>query len=255
MEKIFVGTSWKMNKTVKEAEAYMQQLLPTLPTSSRIQVFAVVPFTDLWHLREITRNTPLWLGAQNMHWAQEGAFTGEVSPKMLAEIGVDLVELGHSERRALFGETDFTVNKKVLAAIANQIIPLVCIGEQKLEKDFGVTREVIGRQVKIALHGIESIPYQRIWIAYEPVWAIGEGAVAAEPAYVGEVHTFIRSVLVEMFGGKQASFIPILYGGSVNDQNAASLIQQPNLDGIFIGRAGWEAESFLNVIRAVESRL
>jgi len=255
VKRALLGTSWKMNKTLAEAEAYVAHLSEALRPSDRYQVFIVPPFTHLWRMKELLRNTPILLGAQNMHWEPEGAFTGEISPKMLAETGVDIVELGHSERRTYFNETDFTVNKKVLAALAHDLTPLVCVGETEDEKDFGAAREVVGRQVRIALHGIKAVSCERIWIAYEPVWAIGVGGIPAGPAYAGEIQSHIRITVKELFGEAQGDKVPILYGGSVSLQNAAELIRQPNVDGLFIGRAAWEAESFLTIISAVDRAL
>jgi triosephosphate isomerase len=251
VKRALLGTSWKMNKTLAEAEAYVAHLKKALRRSDRYQVFIVPPFTHLWRMKELLRKTPILLGAQNMHWEPEGPFTGEISPKMLAEIGVDIVELGHSERRAYFNETDFTVNKKVLAALAHDLTPLVCVGERKDEKDFGAAREVVGRQVRIALHGVNAVTCERVWIAYEPVWAIGVDGIPAEPVYASELQSHIRTTVTELFGETQGSKVPILYGGSVSLQNAAELVRQPNVDGLFVGRAAWEAESFVGIINAV----
>ncbi len=250
--KKLVGSGWKMQKTLAEATDYIVQLREALHESPRVQVFIAAPFTHLWKLRELTRGTSILLGAQNMHWADEGPYTGEVSPTMLAEIGLDLVELAHSERRSYFNETDYTVNKKVKACLAHGMIPLLCVGEAMVDREYGVVREVIGRQVKIALHGVDGRDAGRIWIAYEPVWAIGEGGIPAEPEVAAQVHALIRTSLAELFGEDQAREVRIIYGGSVNLGNAVPFIRQPNVDGIFIGRASWQAESFLEIIHAVE---
>lgn len=250
--RILLGTSWKMNKTLREAVDYLTRFKAGFRPSPRLQVFIVAPFTTLWGLKELMRETPLLLGAQNMHWADEGAYTGEVSPMMLKEVGVDLVELGHTERRAYYNETDYSVNQKVKAALAHGITPLVCVGEGRAEKEFGVTNEVLDLQVKIALHGLTPGESERVWVAYEPAWAIGEGGTPATPEYAEAVQGHIHATLQTLFGMEVGKQIPVLYGGSVNSTNAVSFASQPHVDGLFIGRAAWQPESFLGIIRAVE---
>lgn len=255
MERALVGTSWKMNKTMAEAESYVSQLKKNLSRPGRCQLFVVPPFTHLWRMKDLLRDTPILLGAQNMHWEPEGPFSGEISPRMLAEIGVDIVEMGHSERREHFNETDFTVNKKVLSALAHGLTPLVCVGENKDEKECGAARDVIARQVRIALHGVDALACERVWVAYEPVWAIGVGGTPAEPSYASEQHSHIRSLIKGLFGEIRGKKLPILYGGSVNVENAVAFLSQPEIDGLFIGRAAWEASSFVQIIKVIENSL
>lgn len=255
MRKIYIGTGWKMNKTLVQGVDYIQHLKENTPDNARMQVFVVAPFTHLWALRELSRGSSLMLGAQNMHWEASGAYTGEISPPMLAEIGVDLVELGHSERRLDFGETDFTVNKKVLASQVHGLLPLVCVGETAQEKAYGVMQEVISRQIKIALHGLKPRDCAHVWIAYEPVWAIGSSGAPADPGYASQAHHFIRSVLAELFGEQASENVPLLYGGSVNNHNALEYLRQPGVDGLFIGRAAWDVVSFLDILDQVSAFL
>lgn len=240
-----------MNKTAAEAEEYLLHLKSVLPPEPHCQVFVAAPFTALWKAVEAVKGSPIMVGAQNMHWADEGPYTGEVSPRMLVETGIHLVELAHSERRTYYNETDLDVNKKVKAALAHGLIPLVCVGERQTDKNFGVSADFLAIQVRMALHGLTLPQAERVWIAYEPVWAIGAGGTPAEPGYADHMQAQMRAVLVDMFGPETGLRIPILYGGSVSIENAAELARQPNIDGLFIGRSGWTVESFIEIIRAV----
>ena len=248
MKRILLGTNWKMHKTVEEAVAYTTELIRLSSDIEGFEIFIIPPYTDLWEVKKIVKGSSILLGAQNMHWEDEGAYTGEISPKMLKEIGVNLVELGHSERRQYFNETDFSVNKKVLAALKYQLIPLICVGERFEDKKYGISKEVIARQIKLALNNVPENQASKIWLAYEPVWAIGEQGIPAEPGYISEIHTHIRNVLKELYSEKSGNIIPILYGGSVNSDNSVDFIKQPNVDGLFIGRSAWEAENFYNIM-------
>lgn len=239
-----------MNKTIREAVAYCQSLvgqLDTLADRERVQVFLMPPVTALAAVRKQVQGRCL-VGAQNMHWDDSGAFTGEISAPMLVELGADLVELGHSERRAHFNETDALINRKVHGALKHRLQPLVCVGETADEKRFGVAREAIARQVRIALHGVEAEDAARVWIAYEPVWAIGVGSVAAEPDYVRERVEHIRSILLHSLGSAGAR-VPVLHGGSVDRENAATLLFGGGCDGLFVGRAAWEPAGLIEIIR------
>jgi len=190
-----------------------------------------------------------------MHWEPQGPFTGEVSPKMLKEIGIRIAEIGHSERRQHFGETDFTVNKKVLAALKHGLTPLVCVGEPAVEKDYGVAKEHVLRQILIALKGISPDDLARVMLAYEPVWSIGESGVPAEPEYAESMHTWIRQTLSDRYGREKAETVPVLYGGSVNSKNAGPFLLRKNVDGLFIGRAAWDVHGFLGIIHDMEKLL
>ena len=250
MRKVTFGATWKMNKTLAEAVAYADCLKQAHVAGENVAVFVVAPFTHLCEMRAALDGSGILLGAQNMHWADAGAFTGEISPVMLREIGVDVVELGHSERRQYFNETDYTVNQKVLAALAHGLTPLVCVGEHRAEREYGVANEVVARQVKIALHGVPPEQCGQVWIAYEPVWAIGEGGTPAEPSVAAEMHVHIRRVLVGLYGRERGELPPILYGGSVSRANAADLLSQPAVDGLFLSRAALDPNDFVEIIAA-----
>jgi triosephosphate isomerase len=174
---------------------------------------------------------------------------------MLSNIGVDLVELGHSERRTYFNEDDYSVNRKVLAAIEHKIVPLVCVGEQQVERDFEVAKEVVGRQVKIALHNVPKDSFLDILVAYEPVWAIGERGTAASANEAEDMHYYIRSVVTSVFGKEVGKKTPILYGGSVNTTNARDYVNMPNIDGLFVCRAGLDPLVFLNLVHAIQDSI
>lgn len=244
MKKILLGTNWKMYKTVEEAKAYTEELKCLANDYNKFQFFIIPPYTDLWEIKNQLKNTTILFGAQNMHWESDGAFTGEISPNMLKEIGINIAEIGHSERRQYYNENDYTVNKKVLSALEYEFIPLICLGENLMEKDYGVSEDVISCQLKIALNGVSKQDALKIWIAYEPVWAIGTLGIPAEPSYASKIQTHIRTVLTQLYGKEYASKIHILYGGSVNEDNVVSMIKQPNTDGLFIGRAAWKIETF-----------
>lgn len=184
-----------------------------------------------------------------MHWADSGPFTGEISPLMITECGAELVELGHSERRTEFGETDPYVNRKVRAALEHGLRPLVCVGEAAEERDYGVAEEVVARQAKIALHGVSAEMIAHVLVAYEPGWAIGNNGRAADPSHVDAVHRRIRAAVQSVHGEAVAGQLRVLYGGSVTRVTAAALAGSPEVDGLFIGRAAWDVASFIDIIR------
>jgi triosephosphate isomerase len=249
----WLGSGWKMNRTLGEAQAYAESLRTFVEhVDPLVHLFIVPPFTALSSVCRILSGTQVQVGAQNMHWADRGAFTGEISPLMIRDCGAQIVELGHSERREYFAETDYSVNKKVLAALQHGLHPLICVGETAVEKEFDVAETFVRRQVKIALHAVplDSIP--SVMIAYEPVWAIGEAGSPAEPDYANHIHGIIRDTIALTYGPQISRTIRILYGGSVNFGNAESFIQQPEVDGLFIGRAAWEVDSLIELIRLVE---
>lgn len=236
-----------MNKTVAEARRYIAALRGLLPPASdEFAYFIVPPFTALAAAREAIGDAPLLLGAQNMHWADAGAFTGEISAAMLSEFSVDLVELGHSERRRLFGETDQALNLKVKTALRYGMRPLLCVGDSAAERDAGASAEAVVQQVKLAFAGIAPGELGRCLIAYEPIWAIGEGGVPATPDHVRKVHGAIH----EAMAGLAPRRTPVLYGGSVNPDNAPQLAAEATVDGLFIGRAAWEPTRFAAMIRS-----
>lgn len=253
--KLLIGTNWKMHKSLAAGKAYSRELMDIASElHPGVELFVIPPYTALHPLRELLGGSRIKLGAQNMHWLDEGAFTGEISPMMLAELGLDLVELGHSERRQHYNENDGDINKKVHAALKHGLTPLVCIGENLAQKQAGVTAETLAMQLKVCLGGLTPGQAACVWVAYEPVWAIGASGVPAEAAYVGEVHAHIRAVAAGLFGEAGAA-LPLLYGGSVNTDNFESYLDCSDVNGLFIGRAAWDIDSFRTILRTVSVRL
>lgn len=249
-KKLYFGSNLKMYKTIKETVDYLQALVENTKDISRdeMELFIIPSYTTLESAtKNVDRNYVL-LGAQNMCWEDEGQFTGEISPVMLKELGLDLVMIGHSERRHVFGETDVEENKKVKAALNHGFTILLCIGETAEEKNFGISTEVLRTQLKVGFHDVPVTQIPKIWVAYEPVWSIGVNGIPASADYAEKMHGEIKKCLIEIFGeaGKE---IPILYGGSVNPGNANKLIVQPSIDGLFTGRAAWQADKFNKLIR------
>jgi len=242
----WIGTSWKMNKTLAEALAFADALAKALPSVDAIvQPFVIPPFTAARQVKAALADTRVKVGAQNMHWDDAGAWTGEVSAPMLVDCGLDLVELGHSERREYFGETDRTVGLKVAAALRHDLIPLICVGETLAERESGRAEEVLRTQVEGALAFLDAgSPQTQILFAYEPVWAIGVNGIPASSDYADAQQALIKQVAAERLGAPP----PVLYGGSVNPANAPELIAQPNIDGLFIGRSAWQPDGYLDVI-------
>ncbi|MGJ3264588.1 MAG: triose-phosphate isomerase [Salinarimonas sp.] len=246
MTEPWIGTSWKMNKTLAQALAFAEGLRAAeARRSSPIQRFVVPPFTVIREVERVLAGTSVKVGAQNMHWADHGAWTGEISAAMLTDCGLDMVELGHSERRTHFGETDETVGLKVEAAVRHGLIPLICIGETRAEKEAGLAREVLVRQVRGALARLEGgAAAAPILFAYEPVWAIGETGIPATPDYADARHAEIAAQAEACLGRR----VPCLYGGSVNPENCAELIRCPHVDGLFIGRSAWDVDGYLDIV-------
>ncbi|MDQ2694799.1 MAG: triose-phosphate isomerase [Pseudomonadota bacterium] len=241
-ERFWIGTSWKMNKTLAEATDYARALKQSrLFQDQRLQGFIIPPFTALAAVCREVGDFPVVVGAQNMCWADRGAFTGEVSPVMIKDCGATLVELGHSERRQMFGETDETVNRKVRAALAHGLVPLICVGETAAEKGFGAAAETVVRQTRIALHGVEGGDLKRVLVAYEPVWAIGEHGTPATPDYADWIHQKISAALP----------VPVLYGGSVDETNSLAFAELPSVAGLFIGRSAWSVDGYLRIVEKV----
>jgi triosephosphate isomerase len=250
MKKLYFGSNFKMYKNIKATEEYLTAITEAVKDIDRekVQFFFIPSFTSLESASKLDIRDRFMLGAQNMCWEEEGQFTGEISPLMLKELGLDLVMIGHSERRHGFGEDDYTENKKVLKALEHGFTTLLCIGETIDEKNFGVSREVLRTQLKIGLHGVDETQIDRIWIAYEPVWSIGVNGTPAPVDYAEEMHAVIKDCLEEMFG-KKGRDIPALYGGSVNPDNSAALISQPDIDGLFTTRTAFNVDSFAKIIR------
>ena len=248
LRKAVIAGNWKMNKTPKEAEALLKEIAP-LVKDADCEVIACVPYVDLCTAIEATKGTNIKIGAENCHWAESGAFTGEISTGMLTELGVEYVVLGHSERRQYFGETDETVNKRTKAALAAGLKPIVCVGELLWERECDITEEVIARQIKLDLLDVSAEDVKKTIIAYEPVWAIGTGKTAtAEQAE--EVCAFIRATLAKLYGQEVANAVTIQYGGSMNDGNCDELLSKENVDGGLIGGASLVAEKFAAIVKA-----
>ena len=249
-KKLYFGSNLKMYKNIHDTVEYLQDLVAYTKDISRdeIELFIIPSYTTLESAAKNVDRTYVKLGAQNMCWEDEGQFTGEISPLMLKELGLDLVMIGHSERRHVFGETDMEENKKVKAALDHGFTTLLCIGETAEEKNYGISAEVLRTQLKVGFHDVPKTQIPNIWVAYEPVWSIGVNGTPATADYAEEMHKVIKQTLLEIFGSAGAD-IPVLYGGSVNPGNANDLIVQPSIDGLFTGRAAWQADKFDKLIR------
>ncbi|MBR2755439.1 MAG: triose-phosphate isomerase [Lachnospiraceae bacterium] len=232
--KIIAG-NWKMNKTPQEAKELIKELAPLVNDSEDDVVFCV-PFVDIPAAIDALKGTNIAVGAQNMHWEEKGAFTGEISADMLYELGVEYVIIGHSERRQYFAETDETVNKKIHAALAHELIPIVCCGETLEQRENGETLDLVKGQIEKAFENISAEDAEGIIIAYEPIWAIGTGKVATKEQ-AQEVCAYIRMTINDLYGAEVANQIRIQYGGSVNADNACELFAMPDIDGGLVGGA------------------
>ena len=241
-----IAGNWKMHKTIDEALRFVKELKETeLPQD--VETVLCAPFLALPALVEETKNSGIGIGAQNAHYEEQGAYTGEVSLPMLKATGVQYVILGHSERRAYYNETDEDVNKKTKAAHAHGLIPIVCVGEVLEERESGKTMEVVAAQVKAAVEGLSADEMKKTIIAYEPVWAIGTGkASTAEDAE--EVCSFIRSTISDLYDSSVAEAVRIQYGGSVKPENVASFMKQKNIDGALVGGASLKPDSFASLV-------
>jgi triosephosphate isomerase len=251
-KKLYIGTNTKMYKTIADTALFLEKLQRNTADISRdhVCIFVIPSYTALEKARSIIKNDSILLGAQNVFWEDQGQFTGEISPLMLKEIGVDIVEIGHSERRHALHETDEEENLKVLAALRHGFFPLLCIGETEEQKNFGISDEILSMQIKMGFHNVPEKDIGHCMIAYEPAWAIGVSGKPATVEYAAEKHKVIREALHSLYGDS-GSLTPILYGGSVNNDNAAGFMQVDNIDGLFIGRSAWEADNFNMIIRKV----
>ena len=249
MRKKIVAGNWKMNKLVGEATELATAIKRSLADKTDVEVVLCPPFTVLKTVGDVIANTQVKLGAQNMHWEKEGAYTGEVSPGMLRDLFCHYVILGHSERRQYFHETDAVVNRKVKAALIANLTPIVCVGETLEQREGGQMEEVVTSQVQKSLAGLDETGFRRTVIAYEPVWAIGTGRTATS-AQAQEVHALIRRVLAKMSNPGAAQAVRIQYGGSVKPSNAKELFAQPDIDGGLIGGAALDAVSFVEIVNA-----
>ena len=250
IRKKIIAANWKMNMTSSEAASFMEDLELELKNFDGVEVVIVPPFTALPKLSEILGEMPgVALGAQNMWHETSGAFTGEVSAGMLREFFTRYVVLGHSERRTIFGETDELINKKVKTALTASLRPILCVGETLAERDANKHHEVLARQLKGSLAGLDADQMLDTVIAYEPVWAIGTGRTAT-PEQAQEAHAFIRKTLAEMFDATTAAKVRIQYGGSVKPDNAKELLHQPDIDGALVGGASLEPRSIAKIVKA-----
>lgn len=247
--KKLIAGNWKMNKTSADGVALVTDIVAAVGKQTDVDVVVCPPFTAIESVGRKLEGSEVKLGAQNMHFEASGAFTGEVSAPMLRAIFASYVILGHSERRTLFGETDELINKKVLAALKNQLKPIFCVGETLAERESGATLKVVQTQVERGLEGVNKDQAASVVVAYEPVWAIGTGKVATTEQ-AQEVHAFIRGLLVKLFGEAIAQKVRILYGGSMKPANAPELLAQKDIDGGLIGGAALEARSFVELVNA-----
>jgi L-erythrulose 1-phosphate isomerase len=252
IERPWIGTSWKMNKTRAQAQAFARALAASsLASTRRARPFVIPPHTAIADVAQILGETNVRVGAQNMHWADAGPWTGEISAPMLRDVGATMVEIGHSERRMHFGETDETVALKAKAAVRHGLLALICVGDTRAEYEAGETAQALRRQVTAALAGLDSGDRHNVVIAYEPVWSIGEQGTPADPDFADGQHRFIKALSREFF----AAPVEVIYGGSVNEDNCREFAARPDVDGLFIGRAAWNVDGFIAIFERVVSGL
>ena len=243
----FIAANWKMYKTVHEAVVFVKEFRSMVKDVDDVEIVVAPPFTAVHAVAEAARNSNVGVAGQNIHWEREGAFTGEISAVMLQEAGADYVIIGHSERRRLFHETDETVNRKLVSALAARLTPIVCIGETLEERESDQTLTVLDRQIKQGLDGLAGEQVAGLVLAYEPVWAIGTGRTAtAQQAQ--EAHAHVRSRLRQWFGGDAAEQCHVIYGGSVKPDNAHELMMNPDVDGALVGGASLDVRAFLDIV-------
>lgn len=248
MRRPLIAGNWKMYKTVAEARAMVEKLIPLVRDVQHCDIVVAPPFTALSKVSELLKGTAIQLGAQNCHWEKEGAFTGEVSPVMLSDVGCRFVIVGHSERRQQFREPDDLLNRKLGAAIRFGLKPIFCVGEMLQEREAGRAEDVIQSQLQNGLGGLTADEISHIIIAYEPVWAIGTGRTAT-PQIAQQAHSVVRSFIERTYDWQNARNMRILYGGSVKPDNISSLMAQPDIDGALVGGASLDAESFSKIIK------
>ena len=249
--KAVIAGNWKMNMTPSEASKLVSELIPLVENKNGCEIIICVPFVDIPAVMSAVKGTNIKVGAQNVHFMKNGAYTGEISADMLKECGVDYVVIGHSERRQYFGETDETVNLRLKAALSAGLTPILCVGELLSERDQGITAETVSAQTKIALLDVSAEDIKRTNIAYEPVWAIGTGRTATSEQ-AEEVCGIIRNVISDKYGKEIAEAVTIQYGGSMKPSNAAELLSKYNVDGGLIGGASLKASDFAAIIEAAQ---
>lgn len=253
--KKLIAANWKMNKTAAESGIFVEEFKKLVKGNENAEIVICPPFTVLESLSEKLKNSKIKLGAQNMHFEDAGAYTGEISPLMLKEMNCEYVILGHSERRKIFGEDDFLINKKLAAALSHGLKPILCIGENLEQRNNGRTKEVLENQLKNCLKNISKNQILKSSIAYEPVWAISAGDPshkAATPEDAEDGHKFIRGVIAKMHGSSAARSARIVYGGSMKPENAKELLAMPNIDGGLVGNASLNAKSFAEIVKAAQ---
>ena len=243
----FIAGNWKMHKTVTDTVKYVKELRGLVKDITGVEIVVAPPFTALHAAGEAARNSNVGVAAQDLHWEREGAFTGQISAGMIAETGAEYVIVGHSERRTLFGETDASVNRKIAAAFAGGLTPIVCIGETLDQRDRNETFSVLDRQIRDGLDGVTSEQLVQLVIAYEPVWAIGTGRNAT-PAQAAEAHGHIRKRLQQWFGAQPSELCRVIYGGSVKPENIGNLASQPDVDGALVGGASLDVKAFFDIV-------
>jgi triosephosphate isomerase len=243
----FIAANWKLYKTVHESVLFVKELRTLVRDLSGVDVVVAPPFTAIHAVAETLRNSNVEVAAQNLYWEREGPFTGEVSATMIKEAGAEYVIVGHSERRRLFHDTDATVNRRVHAALAGGLTPIVCVGETLAERERNETMPVLDRQVKEGLAGLTRDQVAGLVVAYEPVWAIGTGRNATA-AQAEEAHRHVRTRLGELFGEEAATRCRVIYGGSVKPDNIGDLIREPDVDGALVGGASLEVRSFTDIV-------
>lgn len=249
MRKKIIAGNWKMNKTAGEGESLATAIKRELSAETKVDVVLCPPFTAISAISQAVSGSQIAIGAQNMHWEADGAYTGEISAAMLRDLYCRYVILGHSERRQYFGETDAAVNKKTHAALAAGLKPIVCVGETLEERESDQIESVITTQINEGLAGITAAQFKNVIIAYEPVWAIGTGKTAT-PEQAQDVHAMIRGLLVKLSDKATAESVRIQYGGSMKPGNAAELLSKPDIDGGLIGGAALDAQSFIDIVKA-----
>ena len=251
MRKIIIAGNWKLNKTSRESMSLVEELKREVSNIDGVDIVVCPPFTSLGDVSEVILETNIALGAQNVYWQDSGAFTGEVSAPMLKDLGVQYVIIGHSERRQFFGETNETVNKRIRAALAHGLTPIVCVGENLAERESNKTFDVIKNHCEGSLANLTSDEMRKIVLAYEPVWAIGTGKTAT-PEQAQEVHAYIRELLNKLFGAEVSQSVRIQYGGSVTPDNISILMAKADIDGALVGGASLKAPSFAAIVKSAK---
>jgi len=249
MRRLLIAGNWKMHNNIPESLDLVRKILYGVQNITVLDILVCPPFTALKSVYDLIKGSNIKLGAQNVHWEMKGAFTGEISPLMLKDVGCEYVIIGHSERREYFKETDDIINKKIFAALKVGLKPIVCIGEKLEERESGVTEKVLEQQITEGLKGLSNEDMENITIAYEPVWAIGTGKTAT-PEIANTTQSFIRNKIKEIFNENIAEKVRILYGGSVKADNAKALLEQEHIDGALVGGASLDAENFIKIIKS-----